>query len=143
MSCEIQQEKAKLLVPTPRHYGRIVFWSGMGRNANILQKQKCWYPHLGTMFALFFGQAWDEMGQKCQYLAQNDQICIFWAKLGHLWAKNPNSFGVSIHKTENYLGNLFKLFFGRALDQMGQNCPHMVKNASFGPNLAVFGLNFF
>ena len=91
------------------------------------------------MFALFFGWAWDEMGQKCQYLAQNDQICIFWAKLGRLWAKNPNFLGVSIHKTENYLGNLFKLFFGQALDQMGQKCQYLAQIASFGPNLAVFG----
>ena len=35
------------------------------------------------------------------------------------------------------------LFFGQALDQMGQNAniwPKMTKNAYFGPNLAVFGL---
>ena len=57
------------------------------------RKQKFWYPHLGTMVALFFGQAWEEMGQKCQYLAQNDQICIFWAKFGRFWAKHPNPYG--------------------------------------------------
>ena len=34
------------------------------------------------------------------------------------------------------------MFFGRALDEMGQNAniwPKMTKNAYFGPNLAVFG----
>ena len=29
--------------------------------------------HLGNLSTLFFGQALDQMGQKCQYLAQNDQ----------------------------------------------------------------------
>ena len=36
--------------------------------------------HLDTLFALVFGRAWDEMGKKCQYLAQNDQKCIFLTK---------------------------------------------------------------
>ena len=31
------------------------------------------------------------------------------------------------------------LFFGQALDQMGQKCRYFAINASFGPNLAVFG----
>ena len=30
--------------------------------------------HLGTLFALLFGRAWDQMGQKCQYLAKNANI---------------------------------------------------------------------
>ena len=30
----------------------------------------------------FFGRTWDEMGQKRQYLAQNEQNCIFWTKFG-------------------------------------------------------------
>ena len=47
------------------------------------------------------------------------------------------SFGTNI--TENYLDNLSALFFGQALDQMGQKCPYLAKNASCGPNLAVFG----
>ena len=38
--------------------------------------------HLGTSFALFCGLAWHQMGQKGQYLAQNNQKCIFWAKFG-------------------------------------------------------------
>ena len=39
---------------------------------------------------------------------------------------------------ENHIGNLFKLFFGRALDQIGKKCPYLAKNVSFGPSLAVF-----
>ena len=49
------------------------------------------------------------------------------------------SFGTNI--TENHLGNLFELFVGQELDQMGQKCPYLARKASFGPNLAVFGPN--
>ena len=44
------------------------------------------------------------------------------------------SFGTHIMKKAP--GNLF---FGQAFDQMGQKCRYLAKNASFGPNLAVFG----
>ena len=47
------------------------------------------------------------------------------------------SFGTNI--TENHLDNLSALFFGQFLDQMGQKCQYLAENASFGPNLAVFG----
>ena len=52
-------------------------------------------------------------------------------------ASLSKSFGTNI--TENHLGNLSALFFGQALDQMFQKCLYLAKNASFGPNLAVFG----
>ena len=42
------------------------------------------------------------------------------------------------HILENHLDNWFELFFGRALDQMGQKFPSLTKNGSFWPNLAVF-----
>ena len=53
------------------------------------------------------------------------------------------SFGTNI--TENHLDNLSALFFGQALDQMGQKCRYLAKNASFGPSLAVYGpkIHFF
>ena len=41
------------------------------------------------------------------------------------------SFGTNI--TENYLDNLSALFFGQALDQMGQKCQYLAKKANFGP----------
>ena len=46
--------------------------------------------------------------------------------------------------TENHLGNLSPMFFGQALDQMGQKCRYLAQNASLRPNLAVFGpqINF-
>ena len=47
------------------------------------------------------------------------------------------SFGTNI--TENHIHNLSALFFGQALDQMGQKCRYLAQNASFWPNLAVFG----
>ena len=47
------------------------------------------------------------------------------------------SFGTNI--TENHFGNLSALFFGHALDQMGQKCRYLALNASFGPYLAFFG----
>ena len=47
------------------------------------------------------------------------------------------SLGTNI--TENHQDNLSALFFGQALDQMGQKCQYLAQNASFGPNLAVFG----
>ena len=47
------------------------------------------------------------------------------------------SFGTNI--TENHLDNLSALFFGQFLDQMGQKCQYLAENASYEPNLAVFG----
>ena len=41
------------------------------------------------------------------------------------------SFGTN-RTTENHLGNLSTLFFGQALDQMGQKCRYLAENASFG-----------
>merc|ERR1712155_482361 len=62
---------------------------------------------------------WTVIGQnvqKWQYLAQNDQKCIFCTKFGRFWAKNPNFMGVSksfgTNITENHLDNLFASFFG-------------------------------
>ena len=60
--------------------------------------------HLGTLSALFFGRAWEKMGQKCQYLAKNasfgPKVLIFMGV--------SKSFGTNI--AENHLGNLFPLF---------------------------------
>ena len=69
------------------------FWAKFGRfwakNLNFYWKKQKFVlvptlrkNHLRILFALFFGQAWDEMGQKYKYLAQNDQKCQFWAKFG-------------------------------------------------------------
>ena len=39
----------------------------------------------------------------------------------------------------NTLGNMSALFFDQAMDQMGQKCRYLARNASFRPNLAVSG----
>ena len=79
--------------------------------------------HLDNLFASFFGQALDQMGQKCRYLAQNasfgPNLAVFGPKIQFLGAGSKN-FGTNI--TENHLDNLSALFFGQALDQMGQKC---------------------
>ena len=54
---------------------------------------KGFVTHLGTLFTLFFGRALEKMCKKWQYLAQNDQKCIFWTKFGRFWAKNPYFYG--------------------------------------------------
>ena len=41
--------------------------------------------HLDNLSALFFGQASDQMGQKCRYLAQNASLGQIWP----FWAQNP------------------------------------------------------
>ena len=44
--------------------------------------------HLDNLFASFFGQALDQMGQKCRYLAQNasfgPNLAGFWRQI-HFW----------------------------------------------------------
>ena len=83
------------------------------------------------------------MCKKWQYLAQNDQKCRFGPILAIFGPKSlifmlvSKSFGTNI--TENHLDNLSALFFGQALVQMGQKCRYLAQNASFGPNIGIFG----
>ena len=82
--------------------------------------------YLGTLFALVFGRAWDEMGKKWQYLAQNDQKCIFWTNFGRFWPRIlifegvSGSFGTNI--TENHLETLSALFWS-GMGRNGQKIP--------------------
>ena len=99
--------------------------------------------HMGTLFALLFGRAFDKMGKKaniCPKLTKNAYfgpiLAVFGPKI-LIFMGVSKSFGTNI--TENHLDNLSALFFGQALDQMGQKCRYLAENASFGPNLAVFG----
>ena len=89
--------------------------------------------HLGTLFALLFGQAWHQMDQKGQYLAQNDQKCIFLAKFGRFWGivlmfwRGSKSFGT--HTSENKLGTSLPLVgHSTTTDQKGK---YLAKNANF------------
>ena len=89
--------------------------------------------HLDNLSSLFFGQALNQMGQKCPYLAKNatfgQKILFFTGEI--------KSFVT--HITENPPGHLVHIGF---LDEMGQKCRYLAKNASFGPNLAVLGQRF-
>ena len=79
-------------------------------------------------------------GPKCQYLAKiasfGPNLAVSGPKI-LIFMGVSKSFGTNI--TENHPGNLSALFFGQALDQIGQKCQYLAKNSSFGPNLAVFG----
>ena len=85
--------------------------------------------YLDSLFALFFGQAWDQVDQKGQYLAKN-------AKFGRFGAKNPNFSGTSksfgTHITEHHLGTLIALFF----DGHGTK---WTKNANIWPKMSILG----
>ena len=63
-------------------------------------------------------------------------LAVFGPKILTFMGVNK-SFGTNI--TENHQDNLSALFFGQALDQMGPKCRYLAQNASFGPDLAVFG----
>ena len=64
------------------------------------KKQKFWYPNNEKKpWHLIRINFWEEMGQKCQYLAQNDQKCQFWAKFGRFRAEKPYSWYQCNRKT--------------------------------------------
>ena len=127
-------------------------WPKLTKNANfgpnlVVFGQKIlffyWRNHLGTLFTLFFGQhrtkcakngnIWPKMTKKADF---GPNLVVFGPK-SLIFMGISKSFGTNI--TENYLDNLSALFFGHSLDQMGQKCQYLAKNASFWPNLAVFG----
>merc|ERR1711867_90601 len=64
-------------------------------------------------------------------------ILVFFGQKILIFMGVSKSFGTNT--TEDHFSNLSALFFGQALDQMGQKCRYLARNASFGPNLAVFG----
>ena len=90
------------------------------------------------LVCILFGRPRDQMGQKCQNLAQKANL---WPNLAVLEPKIlifmgvSKSFGTNI--TENHFGNLSALFFGHALDEVGQKCQYLAQKANFGPNLAL------
>ena len=90
--------------------------------------------HLGTLFALFFGRVWHQMGQKCQYLAQSDHRCIFWAKFGLFGPKIL----IFLGRKQKFLREGSKSFYGKPprhlvcivfWSGMGSN----------GPKMPIFG----
>ena len=79
------------------------------------------------------GNIWPKMTKNADF---GTNLTVFGPK-SLIFMGVSKSFGTNIK--ENHFGNLFALFFGQALDQMGQKCRYLAQNASFGPNLAVFG----
>ena len=83
------------------------------------------------------------MGQKCQYLAQSDQKCIFGTNFAVFGPKILIIMGGSkifdTHITEKHLGTLFALFFSWALDQIGQKGRYLAKS-QFTPKFGYFFL---
>ena len=57
---------------------KILIFMGVSKSfgANITEN------HLDNLFASFFGQALDQIGQKCRYLAQNASLGQIWPFLG-------------------------------------------------------------
>ena len=79
------------------------------------------------------GNIWPKMTKNADF---GPNLAVFGPKI-LIFMGVSKSFGTNI--TENHKENLFALFFGHAFDQMGQKCRYLAQNASFGPNLAVFG----
>ena len=113
---------------------------------HFVREQKFWYPYIKkplthlVCIVLLVGHC-TKWIRKANIWPK--QMHIFWPNLAYFGPKIlifmgvSKSFGTNI--TENHLGNLSALFFGQAIDQMGQKCPYLAKNASFGQNLAIFG----
>ena len=96
--------------------------------------------HQDNLSALFFGQALDPMGQKCRYLAKNTSfgpnLAVFGPKILNCTGFSK-SFGT--HIMEKTPRQLVRIVFWSGLRSNGPYCPYLAENASFGPNLAVFG----
>jgi len=89
---------------------------------------------------LVFGRALDKMCKKWQYLAENDQKCIFWTKFGLFWPKililtgGSKSFGTQVtEKPPRYLVRIV------SWSAMGSKGPKMPIFGQKKPSLAVYG----
>ena len=120
------------------------FWVKVGPiNGKILcftreSKSFCTHiteKHLSNLSALFFGQAQDKMGQKCQYLANNNQKCIFWTKFCLLGPKililtgESKSFGS--HVTEKPPRHLVRIVFWSGIGSNGPKMPIFGQESQF------------
>ena len=69
------------------------------------------------------------MGEMTKNADFGPNLAVFGPKI-LIFMGVSKSFGTNI--TENHLDNLSALFFGQALDQMGQKCQYLAKKANFG-----------
>jgi len=72
------------------------------------------------------GNIWPKMTKNADF---GPNLAVFWPKI-LIFMGVSKSFGTNI--TENHLDNLSALFFGHALDQVGQKCQYLAENAIFG-----------
>ena len=126
------------------------FWAKFGRfwakNLNFCgSKYKFWYTFnvkntKAPCLHCFFGRAWDQMGQKCRYLAKNASFGLDLAVLGPkfiIFIGVSKSFGTHITKTPPT--QLVPIGFWLSIGYHGPKCQYLSKNVNHGPNLAVFG----
>ena len=111
--------------PKMAKFGR--FWV---KNPNIYWRKR---NHLGTLFASFFGWSWEQMGQKCLYLAKKanfgPNLAVFGPKILIIMGVSK-SFGTNI--TKKPYRQFFRIFF----------CGHGIKWAQktdIWPKMPVLG----
>ena len=94
---------------------------------------------------IVFCRAWDEMGQKCQYMAQNYQKCIFWTKLGLCVPKililTGESKSHGTHVTEKPPGHLVCIVFWSAMGPNGPKMPMFGQKSQFWAKFGRFWAN--
>ena len=124
-------------------------WSFLGKKSFFyLRNHKFCYPHTGKpTYApcshCFLVRNWTKCAKNGNIWPKMTKNADFGPNLAVFWPKSlifmglSKSFGTNI--TENHLENLSALFFGQALDHMGQKCRYLANNASFGPKIQFFG----
>ena len=134
-----------LYVPKKAYFGAKM--AGFGSIIlSILRGSKSSSTHQKVTYAprsiLSFGRAWHQIDEKGQYLAKNDQICIFWAEFGRFGAKiliswrGSKSLGTQI--SENLLPpHCHCLLVGHSTT-MDQNDQHLAKFGHFWAKKLIF-----
>ena len=93
--------------------------------------------HLDNLFASFFGQALDQMGQKCRYLAQNasfwPNLAAFEPKIHFFGGREKNFWYPHIRKPMRHL------FRVENIDRRGSNWPLGTKMCFFTPKFGYLG----
>ena len=128
----------------PKNANLVVFWA---KNLNFYWKKQKFVlvptlrkNHLRILFALFFGQAWDEMGQKYKYLAQNanfgPNLAVFRPKILIL---TGGSKSFCTHITEKPPGQLVHISFLRGIGSNGPKKPIFGQIWPFLSQKFIFG----
>ena len=117
----------------------VEFWNKNNNKIHLMFERINKHVHLASISMTT--EMWSVIMIICCWAAEtiensSPRQCNTWGlQTHHHSLKNAADMAVLLYS----LGNSSALFFGQALDQMGQKCRYLAKNASFGPNLAVFG----